>query len=115
MITFYLEQHPAAQDMIQIIVKEKNLSATEAINFAISKDSCNKILNTGWRDIAVDLWGHADPERKWSMLNNPVIQTELDEEKFSLLNHIKKELGVNSEIALSYFLIFTMELLGYHI
>lgn len=61
------------------------------------------------------MWGHADLERDWSEMENPCVEVELSEEKINILNNISKIYKVNAEIAVSYFLIFTMDSLGYHI
>ena len=71
----------ASQDMINIIMKDKNLSDKEAIEFSINKHIYQKIIELGYASIAFDLWGHDDPERKWYKLSNPVIELDLSEEK----------------------------------
>lgn len=105
----------AAQDMISIIIKEKGLSAEKAVKFAVNKNICEKILSTGWASIALDLWGHDDPDRKWSVIDNPTLEIVFEETEQQLINTIVKKENVDIETAICYFIIFTMEELGYHI
>lgn len=107
--------HSAAQDMIRIIEKDKGLSAVDAINFCIDQKIYNRILKTGWASIALDLWGHDDPEREWSQMEAPRLNVEIDEGKQNLVNNIVLKEKVDIETAISYFLIFAMEEMGYHI
>ena len=105
--------HDAAQDMITIIEKDKGLSPIDAIKFCIDQDIYNRIIETGWASIALDLWGH--DEREWSKLETPYLDAEIDEDKQNLVNKIVLKEKVDIETAVSYFLIFTMEKMGYHI
>lgn len=107
--------HPAAQDMISIIEHDKEMSATEAIKFAINDTIYHSILEAGWASIALSLWGHDDPEREWEVIENPCFDVELDESKINLVSKVIKKEGVDLETAVSYFLIFTMDSMGYHI
>lgn len=110
-----LENHDAAQDMIILIEKDKCLSATDAIKFSINQDIHDKILNTGWASIALELWGHDDPDREWNKMEEPYIEVEIEENKLKLIEDIAKKEKVDIVTAVSYFLIFTMDTLGYHI
>lgn len=105
----------AAQDMIRIIMRDKDLCEKAAIDFAINKDMYQEIVNKGYASIAFNLWGHDDPEREWDELAEPIMEIELSEEKEKLIADIADKEKVETEIAVSYFLIFTMDLLGYHI
>ena len=93
----------------------KGLSATEAIAFSVNCDIYDRILRTGWASIALGLWGHGDPDRKWKKLDEPHIKIEFDELSQHLINDVMKKEDVKLETAVSYFLIFTMESLDYHI
>ncbi len=107
---------PAAQDMINIIMRDKKVSAADAVLFAINEKNYRSIVMTGWASIALSMWGHSEPERVWDTLENPVIEVELDEKKKELLDRIMKIEKIKTEIiAVEYFLIFAMDSLGYHI
>lgn len=105
----------AAQDMINIIMNKENLSDKDAVEEAINYVMYNKIVKTGWASIAFNLWGHGDPERKWSKLKNPIIEIDIDSAKQQLIFDIAKRENVDTETAVGYFLIFVMESFGYHI
>ena len=109
------KKQEAAQDMIKLIEKEKELSVAEAINFSINLEICNRILKTGWGSIALPIWGHGDPDLEWSLLDNPCVEIEISEDKAQLISKIESKEGVDTETAIAYFLLFTMEALGYHI
>jgi len=115
MIKLNLKDNFAAQDMIKIVMKEKGLSTKEAIAFSISLEMHRKILKEGYASIALGLWGHEDPDRKWDVLEDPIIELELGKLGESLIEDISDKQNVDIETAICYFLIFTMESLGYHI
>lgn len=114
-MTLDLRNNAAAQDMIRIIMREKDLSAKDAVAFAVNRDIHQKILKEGYASIALDLWGHDNPERIWDTLSNPVVDLELDKLQERLIEDISEKEKVNYETAICYFLIFTMDYLGYHI
>jgi len=105
----------AAQDMIKIVMKEKGLSVKEAIDFSINHEIYQSILKAGYASIALDLWGHGGPVRKWEKPDNPVIEIEFDKLKERLVDEIAEKEEVDTVTAISYFLLFTMASLGYHI
>lgn len=109
------KKHKAAQDMITLIEKDKCLSASDAIKFSINQDIHDKILNAGWASIALGLWGHGDPDREWNKMDNPSIEVEIEEDKLKLVDDIAQKEKVDIVTAVSYFLLFTMDALGYHI
>jgi len=115
MIKLNLENNLAAQDMIRIVMKEKGLSSKEAIEFSINREMHQKILTEGYASIALDLWGHGDPDRKWDVLDEPIIELEFDKLRERLIEDITEKQEVDIETAICYFLIFTMAFLGYHI
>ncbi|WP_293718343.1 hypothetical protein [uncultured Phascolarctobacterium sp.] len=115
MIRLNLQKNLEAQDMIRIIMRDKNLSVKGAIDFAINRDMHQNILKAGYASIALDLWGHDDLERKWDILDNPVFDLELDKLRQRLVEDISERQHVDVETAICYFLIFTMDYLGYHI
>ena len=95
--------------------EEKNLSATEAVQFAISPESYSSVFETGCSSTILSVWGHSDHTRIWEKLDNPKIEIDLKPEKLRLLKELAQKENVNVETAVTYFLIFTMETLGYHI
>ena len=108
-------KHKAAQDMITLIEKDKCLSAPDAIKFSINQEIHDIILNTGWASIALGLWGHDDPDREWNKMDNPCIEVEIEGDKLKLVDDISQKEEVDIVTAVSYFLLFTMDKLGYHI
>ncbi len=115
MLKLNFEGSMAAQDMIRIVMRDKGLSASGAINFSVNQDMYHKIIKEGYASIAYNLWGHDDPERKWDKLENPAFEVDLGKEKEKLVIDISKKENVDMETAVGYFLIFTMDFLGYHI
>lgn len=110
-----LKNNLAAQDMIRIVMKEKGLSAREAIEFSVNREIHQRIIKAGYASIALDLWGHDDPEREWDVLDEPIIELEFDKLKENLVQAIAEKENIDIETAVCYFLIFTMDFLGYHI
>lgn len=111
-----LGRYKAAQDMIKLIEKEKGLSTSAAIDFAVNSRTFHQIVNTGFGPIALPIWGHGESkQRKWLTLDNPHIDIDLDEKKLQLINEVAAMEKTNPETAVSYFLLFTMDALGYHI
>lgn len=115
MIVLNFKDNLAAQDMIRIIMREKGVSAKEAIEFSANREMHQKILKEGYASIALGLWGHDDPEREWDVLDEPVFELELDKLRERLVEDIAEKENVDVETAICYFLIFTMDFLGYHI
>lgn len=108
-------EHLDAQDMIKIVMDEKGLSAEDSIKFSVNRTIHQHILKAGYASIALGLWGHDDPEREWKVLDKPIIEIEFDKLSQNLINDIMEKEEVDFETAVSYFLLFTMEVLGYHI
>lgn len=108
-------EFPDAQDMIRIVMDEKGLSAKESIKYSINRTIHQRILKAGYASIALPLWGHDDPERERKTLDEPIIDVEFDKLSENLIDNIMEKENVNFETAVSYFLLFTMEALGYHI
>lgn len=105
-----------AQDMIYLIMEETSSNtAEEAINHAVTREIHREILSAGYASIAFGLWGHDDPDRAWNTLDIPIIEMEFDKLRMNLIRDISEKEDVDFDTALSYFLLFTMEALGYHI
>ena len=109
-----LKSNAAAQD-IRIIMKEKELSAQDVVVFAVNRDMHQKILKQGYASIALDLWGHDNPGQVWDTLAVPVVDLKFDKLQERLIEDISEKQNVDYETAICYFLIFTMDSLGYHI
>ena len=104
-----------AQDMLRQIMKSKNLTPDKAILSSITQKNCVTILSTGWAGIAVSLWGHDDPYREFEQLDNPIVEIKLSKDKIRLLEIVMEKENVTLEGAILFFMIFTLESLGYHI
>ena len=105
----------AAQDMIRIIMRDKDLTAAEAVAYAVNEDIYDAIMAVDWASIALSLWGHDEPERKWFQLTPKEITIDLDEKQLLLVDKVMEREEVDFVTAIEYFLIFTMDSLGYHI
>jgi hypothetical protein len=107
--------YEATQDMIKLIEKEKRLSAPAAIEFSVNAKIYRRIIDAGWGSIALPIWGHDEPERKWLSLDNPIIEINIEETNLKMIHEVAVKENINIETAVSYFLLFTMKSLGYHI
>lgn len=104
-----------AQDMICTIMKEKNLTPAKAVLSSITQRNCVTILSTGWAGIAVSHWGHDNPDREWKTLESPVVELKLSKDKERLVAIVMEKEKISLPEALQYFMIFSLEALGYHI
>ena len=104
-----------AQDMLSKIMKKKNLTPEKALLSTITQKNCVTILATEWAGMAVSLWGHADPDREREKLEDPVIKIKLSKDKERLIGIVMEKEAVSFDEAILYFMIFTLETLGYHI
>lgn len=73
------------------------------------------IIETGWGQIALSMWGHDNPNRKWENLDNPVVKIKLSKNIVRLLSVVMEKENVHFKTAIMYFMLFTLESLGYHI
>lgn len=115
MVMVNFSKSDAAQDMINIIMSEKNLSASQAVKYAINEKIYRKIVEAGYASIALMLWGHDDYDRKWKQLKNAFIEVDIDSTSSKLIDDIMERESVDFTTAITYFLLFTVETLGYHI
>ena len=97
------------------IMKAKNLSSEKALLSTITRKNFERIFSTGWAGIAVSLWGHDNPEAKRENLDNPIIEFQLSKEQSHFLQIVMKKERIPFREAVLYFMIFTLESLGYHI
>lgn len=101
--------------MIRIVMRDKNLSAQEAVQYAVNSQNFVNIERTGWTGMALNLWGHADRDREWMTLKKPVFDVELSLGQKNLIDMVVRAEKISRNTAIAYFLIFTMDELGYHI
>ena len=107
-----------AQDMLCKIMKEKNLTPEKAILSSITQKNCINILSSGWANIALGLWGHANwgsADYRLEKLDSPIIEVKLSGDKVYLINTIRGMENITYNTAIQYFMLFTLESLGYHI
>lgn len=114
-IRFNLSKDEHGQDMIKKIMDKKGLSAEKALLSTITQKNCVTILSTGWAGMALSLWGHDNPEREMEKLDDPIVEFKLSKEKERLVSIVMEKEEVSLKEAIFYFVIFTMEALGYHI
>ena len=104
-----------AQDMLTKIMKATNLSPEKALLSTITQKNFERIFSTDWAGIAVSLWGHDNPEAERESLDNPTIEFQLSKDQARLLQTVMEKERIPFREAILYFMIFTMESLGYHI
>ena len=114
-ITVDFSKETDAQDMLSKIMKKKNLTLEKALLSTITQKNCVTILATGWAGMAVSLWGHADPDGEREKLEDPIVKIKLSKDKERLVSIVMEKENVSFGEALLYFMIFTLESLGYHI
>ena len=96
-------------------MQKKNLTSEKALLSTITQKNCVTILATGWAGMAVSLWGHADPDGEREKLEDPIVKIKLSKDKERLISIVMEKENVTFGEALLYFMIFTLESLGYHI
>lgn len=84
-------KHLEAQDMIWIIENEKGMSATEAVKCSVNEKIYHSIMDVKWASIALSLWGHDDPERKWETLENPIVEIDFNDNQLYLIEKVRKK------------------------
>lgn len=114
-IKFNFKEAVDPQDMLKKIMREKNLSADKAITSSITQKNCIRIIETGYASVALQMWGHADPEEEKEKLDDPIVEFKLSKEKERLVGLIMEKEQVPLHIAILYFMLFALEALGYHI
>lgn len=72
-------------------------------------------METGWANIALPLWGHGNPDAEKEKLENPIIEIKPNKDKTYLIKTVMEFEKVPFKTAVLYFMIFTLETLGYHI
>lgn len=104
-----------AQDMLVKIMNDKKLNPEKAILSSITQKMFVRIIETGWGQVALPLWGHDNPDRKWEKLDNPIVEIKLNKDKERLVSVIMEKENVQFKTAVMFFMLFTLESLGYHI
>lgn len=104
-----------AQDMLAKIMKEKNLNAEKAILSSITQKIFVRIIEVDWGSVALSLWGHANPNREWEKLDDPIVKFKLSKDKERLISLIMEKEDISFETAILFFMLFTLESLGYHV
>ena len=115
MIKIDFTKYLKAQDMIRIVMREKGLSEKQAIAFSINNEIYQQMLEAGYASIALSFWGHDDYQRIWDKLDSPIIEIELNKIQKNLIDKVINTENVDKITAITYFLLFTMDDLGYHI
>ena len=103
------------QDMLKKIMKKKSLNADKAITSSITQKNCIRIIETGYADVALSMWGHDNPYAEREKLDNPIVKFKLSKDKERLVNLIMEKEQVSFQTAILYFMLFALEALGYHI
>lgn len=114
-ISLDLTSDAVAQDMLMKIMKEKKLNPEKAILSSITQKIFDRIIETGWGQIALPIWGHDNPYREWEKLKDPIVKIKLTKDKEHLVSIIMEKENVHFKTAIMYFMLFTLESLGYHI
>lgn len=114
-ISIDLTNDAIAQDMLMKIMKEKKLNAEKAILSSITQKVFVRIIETGWGQVALPMWGHDNPDRKWEKLDDSIVKIKLSKDKERLVSVIMEKENVQFKTAIMFFMIFTLESLGYHI
>ena len=115
-----------AQDMISILTSKYNISAEEAILSVITEKNFKRIMKEGWAELAVNNWFiHNNNDNIWEQdgtyaisyneLKNPLVDIDFSPKQINMIDAVKHYEKVEIEKVISYFLIFEMESLGYHI
>lgn len=90
-ITLNFKDATNPQDMLKKIMREKNFSSEKAILSSITQKNCIRIIETGWASMALQLWGHADPEGAREKLDNPIVEFKLSKDKERLVSLIMEK------------------------
>ena len=93
----------------------KNTNSEKGILSSITQKTFIRIIETGWGEIALPIWGHDNPDREWEKLDDPIVKIKLSKDKERLINLIMEKEKVSFKVAILYFMLFTLESLGYHI
>ena len=114
-LTIDFSDNVIAQDMVNTIMKEKNYTPEKAVLASITSTNLVAIIDEGWADLAVSLWGHDDPYKKFEKLENPIIEITPNKEHIRMLDCVMGIEKVSLSDAITYFMIFQLENYGYHI
>ena len=106
-----------AQDMICLIMNDKNLQTPEkAVQSAVNEKLKNRLISEGWASIAYSIWGHDDGfERPFGTLEEPIFNVELSDIQWEIVREVAASEETDETTAVCYLLLFAMEQLGYHV
>ena len=121
-----LKNEYEAQDMISILLKKNNTTEEKVILSVINEKNFKRIVDEGWARLAVRNWFiHNNNDNmayidgnyaiSFTELKSPKIEIDFKPKQIDFLEAIMFHEKVKIEEAISYFLIFEMESLGYHI
>ena len=79
-----------SQDMIGIIMNEKNLTKEEAVSFAVNEKIAQDIIDFKAVGIAYSTWGYMNPGRMMITLQDPIIDVKFNEEQIGLIKKVMK-------------------------
>lgn len=115
MIRLDFTKEKNAQDMIRIIMQKYDISAEDAVVRAVNKETLNMVLSLGYGQVAYSLWGHAEPDKEFLSLNDPIINAKFREEQELFIATVMTAENISIASAVCCFLIMTMSSMGYHI
>ena len=104
-----------SQDMIGIIMNEKNLTKEEAVSFAVNEKIAQDIIDFKAVGIAYSTWGYMNPGRMMITLQDPIIDVKFNEEQIGLIKKVMKSENAPLHFTIGYFLLLTMYSFGYFI
>ena len=104
-----------AQDMLIHIMRKTNLPPENALLWTLKKDIFINVIMTPWTDLAVSYWGHDDPNKKHEKLANPILKINLTYDQRQIIQSAMFLRKITFKKALTHFMIFALESLGYHI
>lgn len=106
-----------AQDLVNVLLEDSTgANVQKVISSAINKSTLDDIMsNASWIDTSYTLWENYKNGREWYELEEPVICLTLSDNKTKLLRKVEKALGVSTSTAVSYFLLYSVKQLGYHL
>ena len=112
-----LRDDEVAQDMICLIMKDKNLETPEkAVQSAVNEGLKNRLISEGWAAIAYSIWGHEDNfERPFGTLEEPNFDVQLFDTQWEIVREVAASEKTDEATAVCYLLLFAMEQLGYHV
>lgn len=116
-----LRDDEVAQDMICLIMNDKNLQTPEkAVQSAVNEELKKRLISVGWASIAYSIWGHDwghddGFERPFCTLEEPIFDVQLSDTQWEIVREVASSEKTDETTAVCYLLLFAMEQLGYHV